>query len=229
MSPAALVVDSDPVQLALTARTLTDLSYDVMTASTFEDATRQILTTPALSLLISDVRLGEFNGIHLALRARSRHPKVLIIVTHESVDPTLEFETKQLSAAYVVKPVTTTQLTNAISYLSHVTGAATGNRVRRWPRKQVERAVRASVNDRDALLRDISYGGFCVELPQGDPGSLPSTIEVFVPTFGLSLKAHPVWTRSAEPSATLLCGSEVVENDEQTLALWHQFVDGCPA
>ncbi len=227
MSLSALVVDSDPVQLALTARVLTELSYDVLTASTFEDATRQILTTSKLSLLVSDVRLGEFNGIHLALRARSRHPNVLVIITHESADPTLEFEAKQLGAAYVLKPVTPTQLSSSIAFLSYVPGASPAERVRRWPRKQVDSALRASVNDREALLRDISYGGLCVAFPHGEVASLPPTVDVFLPTFGFSLKIHPVWTRMAE--AQWLCGSEVVERDEQTLALWHQFVDGCPA
>ncbi len=227
MSLSALVVDADPVQLALTARALADLAYDVLTASTFEDATRQILATSKLSLLISDIRLGEFNGIHLALRARSRHPKVLVIVTHSSADPTLEYEAKQLSAAYMIKPVTSAQLGSSIAFLSYDPSAPTTERVRRWPRKHVDSAMRASVNDREALLRDISYGGLCVEFPRGDIGSLPPTLEVFLPNFGLSLKIHPVWTRMAE--AQCLCGSEVIESDEQTLALWHQFVDGCPA
>ena len=227
MSLSALVVDSDPVQLALTARVLAELSYDVLTASTFEDATRQVLATSKLSLLVSDIRLGEFNGIHLALRARSRHSKVLVIVTHESADPTLEFEAKQLGAVYVIKPVTSTQLSSAIAFLSYVPGAPPADKVRRWPRKQVDRTLRASVNDREALLRDVSYGGLCVAFPQGELGSLPPTVDVFLPMFGFSLKIHPVWTRMAE--AQWLCGSEVIERDEQTLALWHQVVDGCPA
>lgn len=223
----ALVVDSDPVQLALTARALADLAYDVLTASTFDDATRQILAVSTLSLLICDIRLGEFNGIHLALRARGRHPKSLVIITHDTFDPTLEFEAKQLGAVYAVKPVTATQLANAISFLSYATGVPAADRVRRWPRKHVDRPLRASVNDREAVLRDISYGGLCIEFPQGEPESLPSTADVFLPTFGLSVKVHPVWSRVAEPSARWLCGSELIENDEHMIALWHQFVDGC--
>jgi CheY-like chemotaxis protein len=228
MSRSALAVDADPVHLALTARVLADLGYDVLTASTFDDANRQIQAALSLSLLISDVRLGEFNGIHLALRARTRHPNVLVVITQDSFDPTLEFEAKQLRAAYCLKPATSSWLASAIADLSRAKDAPPADNTRRWPRKQVGSILRARVNDREALLRDISYGGLCVEFSTDEVGPLPPTTDVLLPQVDLSVKVHLVWARIAAQSPNWLCGSEVIEGDQQTLTLWQQFVDGCP-
>src|SRR5437763_94763 len=229
MIGSALVVDSDPVQLAATARALAELDYDVVLASSFEDANRHLAAADSLSLLVADVRLGQYNGLHLAFRTRSRHPNIQVVITDRVFDATLEAETKRIGGVYTTKPVTANQIAAFIARLSEPAGA--GSRpARRWPPQPVMGGLIASVEAREARLLDISYGGVCLELSEADfSAALPSTMDVLLPTSGLSLRVHPVWARAAASSAAWLCGGEVIASDQPSLMEWQHFVDSCPA
>src|SRR5713226_3955543 len=106
MIGSALVVDSDSIKFAVTTRVVTELGWTVVPASTFEEANRRDAADQTISLLIADVRLGAFNGVHLAFRVRRRRPNVLIIITHDVYDPTLDAEAKRLGGFYCIKPLT---------------------------------------------------------------------------------------------------------------------------
>jgi ActR/RegA family two-component response regulator len=226
MRRTALIVDADPVQLAATARALRALDYAVIAASSFDDARRHLLDTEELTLLVADIRLGQFNGLHLAFRARAHHPRVRLVITDHAFDATLEAETKRLGGAYVPRPFTTDALTMMISRpeLLTVTSVQSGT-PRRWPRRPVA-GVLAAVGPREARLFDISYGGLCLEFPRADfDAALPSTLEVELTALGLSLKIHPVWVRTTSASPAWLCGGEVLASDPPAMVQWRQFVD----
>ena len=226
MRRTALIVDADTVQLADTVRALRALDYTVIAASSFDDARRHLLDTEDLSLLVADIRLGQFNGLHLAFRARAHHPHVRLVITDHAFDTTLEAETKRLGGAYLARPFTTDALAMMISRPEpRVAASVQSGTPRRWPRRPVAGVV-AAVGPREARVFDVSYGGLCLEFPRGDfDADLPSTLEVELIAVGLSLKIHPVWVRTTSASPAWLCGGEVLASDPPAMVQWRQFVD----
>jgi len=226
MRRTALIVDADRDQLASTVRTLRALDYAVIAASSFDDARRHLLDTEELSLLIADIRLGQFNGLHLAFRARAHHPHVRLVITDHAFDTTLEAETKRLGGAYLARPFTSEVLESLISRPEPTAAVSVQSGTpRRWPRRPVAGVV-AAVGPREARLFDVSYGGVCLEFPRGDfDAALPSTLEVELTALGLSLRVHPVWVRTTSSSPAWLCGGEVLASDPPAMVQWRQFVD----
>jgi DNA-binding response OmpR family regulator len=104
-----LLVDDDvrlleAIEMALVAR-----GKDVEACSTFE-AGRRALRNGRFDALITDVRLGAFNGLQLAVIARDEQPHIRIIVFSGFEDPVLRSEAAALGADYLVKPVTGAEL-----------------------------------------------------------------------------------------------------------------------
>lgn len=56
-------------------------------------------------VLITECRLGEYNGLHLAMRLRADDPTALAIVLASFPDRVLEREAERLGAVYLAKPV----------------------------------------------------------------------------------------------------------------------------
>lgn len=119
----------------------------VFEASSFEDGKRLWQEiTPAV--LVVDIRLGQFNGLQLMMRARADRPDLKGIITCPFADQVLEAETKRFGGTFLIKPITPSQIVEA------VTNAALPNTVvpnpatpplllerRRIDRRQVEVAV----------------------------------------------------------------------------------------
>ena len=55
--------------------------------------------------MITDVRLGAFNGLQLAILARAVRPDTRVVVFSGFDDPVLKEEARRIGAAYLVKPV----------------------------------------------------------------------------------------------------------------------------
>lgn len=82
---------------------------EVVACRTFEDARNRLLTED-FHCLVTDVRLGAFNGLQLAVIARDKSRDMGIIVFSGFDDPVLREEAAHLGASYLVKPVTAEQL-----------------------------------------------------------------------------------------------------------------------
>lgn len=104
-----LIVDDDESLLSVVSLAFQRTGRDVVSCSTFEEA-RQRLREGHFDVLLTDVRLGAFNGIQLVVIARAIHPEMQIIVFSGFDDPVLRQEAEHLGAAYVVKPVATASL-----------------------------------------------------------------------------------------------------------------------
>lgn len=104
MSHTILVVDPNADALARTAKILTDGGFVVTMASSFDEA-KECVALAAPDALITDVRLGQYNGLHLVIRSRADFPTMPTIVTHAVRDALLEAEVTALSAIYLVKPL----------------------------------------------------------------------------------------------------------------------------
>lgn len=104
-----LIVDDDVSLLDAMQRALRDSLRLVVACDSFEKA-RQILKDQTFDALITDVRLGAFNGLQLAVMARDMHPNMRLIVFSGFDDPVLRADAEQIGAAYLVKPVASMDL-----------------------------------------------------------------------------------------------------------------------
>lgn len=99
-----LLVDDEPGLLEALRVALERAGREVVACRTFDDA-REKLLTERFDVLVTDVRLGAFNGLQLAIIARSRAADMRIIVFSGFDDPVLKEEASGLGAQYLVKPV----------------------------------------------------------------------------------------------------------------------------
>lgn len=109
-----LVVSNDGAGLTQTLGVLRGAGYQASGASTFEDAKR-FLGSRLPDLVIADERLGEFNGLHVIINARCRHPEIAGIVTTPAKSRGLEADARSLRVECVVKPQDPSELLRSIS------------------------------------------------------------------------------------------------------------------
>lgn len=108
-----LLVDDEPALLDALKAAFARAGCDVVACRTFDDARTELLANDFAGL-ITDVRLGAFNGIQLAVIARDKDPGMRIVVFSGFDDPVLREEAERLRARYLVKPVTAEQLLGLI-------------------------------------------------------------------------------------------------------------------
>jgi DNA-binding NtrC family response regulator len=111
---SVLVVDSDPSDLSNTVLLLRSAGYRVAAAAAFDEA-KQFLASESPDVLVTGLRLGPYNGLHLVLRSRSDHPDMAAIVTSGYPDPVLEAEAQRQRAGFLLKPVADCDLLAAIN------------------------------------------------------------------------------------------------------------------
>jgi len=104
-----LIVDDDPSLLEALERSFLEAGQDVRAYGSFEEA-RRVLQTTRFDALITDVRLGAFNGLQLAVIGRDTYPDMRLIVFSGFDDPVLRTEAEHVGATYMVKPVTGAKL-----------------------------------------------------------------------------------------------------------------------
>jgi FixJ family two-component response regulator len=125
MNLNAVVVDDDPQVLSLASRWLRSAGCEsVMSSSCFADARVQIKVFEP-SILIADVRLGDFNGLQLGLLARRVRTDVRILIISGWDDCVLRRETEQFGATFLQKPLRADALLSAVGLRRDV-GTARG-------------------------------------------------------------------------------------------------------
>jgi DNA-binding NtrC family response regulator len=100
-----LVVDSDPKSVQELGVALRDRGCEPLEATSFE-AAKQLWIAEKPPALIADVRLGQFNGLQLLLRAKADRPDVAAVITCAFPDKVLEAETQRFGGTFMVKPLT---------------------------------------------------------------------------------------------------------------------------
>src|SRR4051794_23347766 len=100
MALKVLIVEDDDASRTGLVQLLEQAGYEVISAATFDEG-RRLLETENPDLLITDLRLEDFNGFQLII---TRRPPLPAIVITGYADPVLENEAKRLGADYLVKP-----------------------------------------------------------------------------------------------------------------------------
>jgi DNA-binding NtrC family response regulator len=100
-----LVVDDDESVLDVLEQALSERpGQQIVACRSFEEARRRLREQP-FDVLLTDVRLGAFNGLQLAVLAKDVNPQTRVIVFSGFDDVVLRDEAEHLGATYIVKPV----------------------------------------------------------------------------------------------------------------------------
>jgi DNA-binding NtrC family response regulator len=94
--PELLIVSASPALAENLIRWVVPAGYRPSVATTFQSANRQLRTNP--QVVITQLRLQEYNGLHLALRARQAGIPAVVV---GDADAVLERDAEQLGATFV--------------------------------------------------------------------------------------------------------------------------------
>lgn len=106
---AVLVVEGNTNGPASLVEPLRRAGYRAVGATSFETA-RHLLRTQWYDLLITDLRLAAYNGLHLVFHSRVVNPAVTAIIVAAIPDDSSEFEARRLGAHYVARPANSESL-----------------------------------------------------------------------------------------------------------------------
>jgi DNA-binding NtrC family response regulator len=113
MAFRVLVVDDDPAIRRYFSTLLGHAGYEIVTAADIPSA-MHVMADKSTDLLITDVRLDGYNGLHLVAMAPDPIPSVVVTAYD---DPSVEAEARQLGAEFFVKPVDSAALLSTIARL----------------------------------------------------------------------------------------------------------------
>lgn len=108
-----LVVDVDAMIVHSLAGALRAAGYNALEATSFADAKR-LLVAESPHALVADVRLGQFNGLQLLMRAKEERPDTAAVITCAFPDVVLEAETRRFGGIFLLKPLDPQQVLTAI-------------------------------------------------------------------------------------------------------------------
>ena len=220
MARKILIVDDDNATRIGLVALLGQAGYDVVAVSTLQTGTKA-LVEEAPDLVITDLRLGDFNGLHLVATNPTRIP---VIVITGFPDRALEAEAHRLGAEFLLKPVAPADLLLVIERkLAGETSAqdASFRPARRWPRKRPTTELPAEAENAGAVrVVDMSYGGLSLAVHRAPGAWLPRSLRVTFPTASVSVRMQVVWQRSSD--ASWFCGGVVAEEEQLH---WRQLVD----
>jgi DNA-binding NtrC family response regulator len=100
-----VVVDDDSPLLEAVTGVLKEAGCAVAAFGRFQDAKQHLATKDPPDVLITDVRLGAFNGLQLALKCKLEHPSMVAVVMTGFDDPVLRRDAETSGAHYLLKPV----------------------------------------------------------------------------------------------------------------------------
>ena len=223
MAKRVLVVEDDDAARAGLIRLIGSRGHEVFAAATFEDGKR-LLKTHHPDVLITDIRLGAFNGLQLLL-SDSEHTQAIVATAFS--DHVLEAEARKLGAHFLLKPIVPAMLLDLIDQLPQASikrPAAAARPMRRWKRKVAPEGLAARVNSSPATVLDVSYGG--LRLGLGDvPGvPLPQSFDVVLPDGSLAVPVELIWQNDTDRGG-VECGVAVSSMNHETVRAWHGIVD----
>jgi two-component system response regulator HydG len=108
-----LVVDDDLDLMNGYADLLEQAGHTTVRCGSFPDARAAMKTNP-FDVIVTDVRLGDRNGLGLLLDAAELRPDVQKVVMSGFDDPVLRRDAEELGAVFLLKPVAPEALFQAV-------------------------------------------------------------------------------------------------------------------
>jgi DNA-binding response OmpR family regulator len=211
-----IVIDDDENALSGLAELLRESGHDVTPSSSYEEA-KTLLSVGTYDLMVTDVRLRSFNGLHLVMKTRAESPDMAVIIMTGYENDLMELEARRYNAEFIRKPI------KPAEFLETVARSLNGvRRQRRWPRKQVVGGFRVTAAGSPAAVMDVCYGGLRLQMPSAD--ALPRMFAVEVSGIGLNLEVQPVWSHAAEGGG-LICGAALASESSPAARTWRTIVD----
>jgi DNA-binding NtrC family response regulator len=109
----ALVVEPSVAETLSVVSSLSDLGFRVIVSDNFRDARAHLTSAPAL--LVTELRLAEYNGLHLVFRAKSIRSGIAAIIRTQIADPLLQLEAERMGATFVLKTTSPEEFRAAVS------------------------------------------------------------------------------------------------------------------
>jgi DNA-binding response OmpR family regulator len=217
MPSRILVVDDDPATQEMVSVILTDAGYETITASTLH-AAMDALEEAQPDLLITDIRLRGYNGLHLIATAPKPIPAI-VVTGHD--DRGLEVEARGMGAEFMVKPFTPLSLLVAVrEKLDGMRWPQKPAAPRRWQRQPVPAGLTAQAGDASLQILDVSYGGLRFEIERVPGQFLPLSFPVTVAAKDLQIEIDVVW-KARQDGLRWICGAAVSDNRPR----WRELVD----
>ena len=213
-SETVLLVDPDPEKISAYAIALASVAGRVNAAQDFRQAKALLLSEPH-DVLVTQVRLGEFNGLHLVLWAAMHIPDLRHVLigyspTRETILTDRELFFVQHSDEHAIVQATLEAL-------------ARENPRRRWSRRALS-SLPATINGGPAHLLDVGYGGFSADIDMpADTGS-DMSLMVETPTAVTQVLATCRWSFPIDASR-YRCGAHLSDDSSQAGSPWRAFVD----
>lgn len=216
-----LVVSQDSAECTTLVEWLSAAGHSATAVSDFPHAKRQLDARPP-DILIANVRLGEYNGLHLAIRAKFAPSPTPVIVVGPA-DAVLQAEAERQHAGYLTMPLGHEDILEGVDAL-----LARHRAARRTIRKRINN-VGAYVDGNEAMLIEVSYDGLRFEVAGDGAEAVPSIFTLRVPTFNLACRMQRVWVQ-APPIAreAWSCGAALATDDASVAVAWRAFVDAVP-
>ena len=215
MSGTVLIVEPDTEQ-ALTLRDALVTDGHVVQIANTVQAGVDALTAGGVDLLITALRLGAFNGLHLVIRKNALNFQIRCIIIGLPRDRSSDVD--RLGVPFLVKPVDGAAIRAAVT--REFSNAAPVPR--RWPRKLVH--LPAVVSDADIDIVDLSYGGLKLQ-GRKTPVRVGTELTVNVPSLGVSITAVARWTKPLHEVGESWCGAEILDPPAGSANDWRGVVD----
>ena len=207
MAHKILIVDDNPTTRGELAKLLADAGFETMTSATVPDAMRTLSTTPP-NLLITEIRLDSYNGLHLIAMAPKPIPAIVIT---GYADRAVEADARRLGAEYLSKPVTPGELYAAVQRALSKASRGVFMPPRADPRTDVAPDTMVIVNDAPACLLDVSAGGARIELQCAPGATIQSPLAFRLEDLDVALPLEIMWKRRTSAN-TWVCGVAVAED-----------------
>jgi DNA-binding response OmpR family regulator len=205
MAHKILIVDDDAATREMVVRLLTYEGYEAVTA-TDVPAAMHVLAERKPDLLITDVRLDTYNGLHLIAMAPTPIPAIVLT---GFADPAIEADARRLGAEYLVKPVSPATLCAVIARtLANAEKHGVFLSARGWPRTPVTTPIPLVVGDLPAQLVDVSDGGARLQVRCVVGTGLPAAFTIVFSAVTLDVAVDVAWKRRQDDT-TWVCGVAV--------------------
>lgn len=220
MPTTVLLVDLDSEERSVYAAALTAVAGPVYTAATFAQA-KTALSEARPDVLVTQARLAEFNGIHLALWGRMRLPDLRSVIIGQS-DPNLEPDARASGFFYLRHNDQQAIVQGTVEAM------ARENPRRRWRRRGLGANIAAQIDGTPALVLDAGYGGCRLQTQTPFSAEPDSAFVLEIPAFGVRAEAKCRWMR-AGASDSYWWGASLGDADVSAGSAWRALVDALPS